>query len=238
MILEDDPDSAEQLTHIIEQTDLFTTPFICSTSTQAMAALYEHSFDILFLDIELPDISALDLLKMSPNHPPVCVISHHPDYAISCYELGIEDFIVKPVSYQRVLQSVSRILRRIPLQQETSRLLSVSSSVPELPDYIYLKTGRQIVRFMIDEIVYLESYHVYTKLFTANSFTVINEKISVLEERLSAHNFIRIHKSFLVNLTKVTQFKANMIWIGTSRLPIGGVFKNKLQERLRALGIG
>jgi len=235
LIVEDDPVTVEQLIRILEQTDLFTAPFVCSTSAQALATLYEHSFDILFLDIELPDTSAFEFLRMSSNHPPVCAISYHPAYAVNCYDLGIEDFIVKPLAYPRVLRSVGRILRNKFSQQEAPGLQPTSWPISKLPDYIYLKNGRQTERFAIDEILYMESYHIYTKLFTATKFTVISEKISVLEERLTAYNFIRIHKSFLVNLAKVTNFNANTIWVNTLKLPIGGVYKAKLQERLKAV---
>jgi len=242
IIVDDDPIVVEQLVSFLNQTDLFEKPYVCDSSTQALVALSNQSFDLLFLDIELPDMTGLDLLRMFPKHPPVCAISMHPAYAVDCYDLGIDDFMVKPITYSRLLRSIHRIL--LPSHQALQQLpapalpqQAMGQVIPLPLNFIYLKTGRKIERFITDDIVYLEAFHIYAKLVTSTNTFVVNEQLTTLEQRLTASNFLRVHKSYLVNLRQVTQFKANGLWLGSFKLPIGGTFKTKVQERLNTLGI-
>lgn len=238
LIVDDDPIFVEQLTGFLIQTELFMSPHVCLTSTQAITALREQTFDIIFLDIVLPDMSALDLLQLMPKGKPICAVSAHPTYAVNCYDLEVDDFIAKPLTYARLVRSINRILLKTPAQRElTQETLSAAAkpSAAMLANYIYLKTGRQVDRFLIEDIIYLEAFHIYSKVITCSDSTVVNERISRLEERLTHCNFIRIHRSYLVNLSHVTQYTTNTIWLGNTKLPVGNVFKDKLQEHLKIL---
>ncbi|GAB3219809.1 LytR/AlgR family response regulator transcription factor [Spirosoma arcticum] len=252
LIVEDDPLIVAQLEGFLAQTDLFEKPYIAQTCTQAMISLHDQPIDLLFLDMELPDMSGLDFLRLFPGHGPTIAISAFPSYAVDCYDCDINDFLSKPFTYTRFLRG----LRRTLLQSLTP--VPAVSPVPEtsfspapgaeaslepkpsalLPDHIYLKTGRTNSRFALTDILYFEAYTIYSKLVTGSDTFVINDQISSLGVELGQNQFIRVHKSYLINLNHVTKFNARTIWVKTHAVPVGRTFKKQVQDHLNSFVSG
>jgi two-component system response regulator LytT len=248
LIVDDDPASIEHLKLFLEQTNLFETPHTSSTILTATVILSSQSIDLVFLDIELGDMSGLELLKLFPQHPPVIAISSHPKYAADCYDWDIQDFISKPLTYTRLLRGLRRTILNSHytmhpmVEPKATPYLPTLPTLPvapvhTLPTSIYLKTGRKVERFVLNEILYVEAYTIYTKLINKSGIFVINEKLSTLENQFGLPLFIRVHKSYLINLEKVTQFNSNTIWIDSHKVPIGKTYKDKVQERLKSCSI-
>jgi DNA-binding LytR/AlgR family response regulator len=250
-IIEDDPIVSQQLTHFLAQTELFDNPLVCESSTKALLTLRVQPVDIIFLDMKLPDMMGLDLLKLIPQRPPVVVVSAYPEFAVDCYDQDIRDFISKPLTYSRFLRSLNRTVllpesvmqphepdRSSTFSSEAAQA-SANTSTPNsaLSAYIYLKTGRKTERFAYQDILYFKAYTVYARVITNKGSFVINESLANLEKLLNSTQFMRVHKSYLISLDKITQFSANTIWINTHKISIGITFKNKVQERLKQLTI-
>lgn len=247
LILEDDPVIVEQLTGFLEQTNLFAPPFICSNTMQAVSILRQHSVDLMILDMVLPDINSFELLKLFPNHSPTIAISAYPQYAVDCYDLEVKDFLTKPLSFGRFLRALRRAIFQFEIPGSVlppyapGQALAQPSVVPlvqsDAPSstYVYLKVGRKNERFQLNEILYFKGYSIYSKLISKAGQVVVTEQLSQLESQLSANQFIRVHKSFLINLNHVTQFSTKMIWLGSHKVPIGATFKATVQYRLEQL---
>lgn len=250
LILDDDPDVVEQLIGFMNQTGLFSKPTTCTSGMEAIINLRDHDFDLFFLDMELPDMPGLELLRLFPNHCPTIAVSAYPSYAVNCYDSDIADFMAKPLTYARFL----RALRRTVLKTTTTPLVNpdgqensfpAKSNPPETtsipknsaltPNYIFLKTGANVERFVFKEILYFEAYTLYAKLITNSGTVVINEPLSKLSKLLSPDNFIRVHKSYLINLLHVSQYSATALWLNTHKIPIGKTHKNRVQQRLKEL---
>ena len=232
LIVEDNPLIVEQLVSFMEQSGLFETPHIASTCTQAIDCLRHQSIELLLLDMELPDMTGLALLRLFPDHAPTIAISSFPDYAANCYDSDIADFLTKPFTYSRFLRGLRRALfATVPADEPAP--LEVPSPSP-LATHFYFKTGSTRERFVLSDILYLQAYNIYTKLITSTATVVINDQISSLAEELSPNNFMRVHKSYVVNLSQVTKFNARTIWLKTQSIPIGRTFRNNVQDRLKS----
>ena len=252
LIVEDDPLIVAQLEDFLAQTDLFEKPYIAETCTQAMISLHDQPIDLLFLDMELPDMSGLDFLRSLPGHGPTIAISAFPSYAIDCYDCDINDFLSKPLTYTRFLRGLRRTLLHsltpapvvspvpetsFPPAPGNTASLEPKPSAP-LPDHIYLKTGRTSSRFALTDILYLEAYNIYSKLITGSGTFVINDQISSLGVELGQNQFMRVHKSYLINLDHVTKFSTRTIWVKTHAVPVGRTFKKRVQDHLNTLVSG
>ena len=236
MIVEDDPLIVTQLEEFLAKTQLFEKPFVSQTCTGAMPHLREQTIDLLFLDIEMPDVNGLDFLRSFPIYCPLVIVSSHPQYAIDCFDYDVRDFLTKPLSYTRFLRSVRRtVLPLLPPQQSTAdrSLAGIPTQGTELPPtHIYMKTGHINQRFAFSDILYLEASNLYTKIITPMGATVVSDQISSLAERLGKERFLRVHKSYVVNLGQITRHSAKTIWIRSHAVPIGRTYQAEVRMQL------
>lgn len=192
---------------------------VATTYSEAVNILISKKIDLLLLDIELPDFSGLTLLKNMPNVPPTIIVSAYSQYAADSYEIGkAADYLVKPFSFERLLMAVNRALS----------IQITSKSFQEL-DYVFLKMGRKFQRIELNEIIYVEAYGIYVKVHTAKTTYVVNESISSILDKLTMSQFMRIHKSYIINLNKITSFGHEFFYIDEYKIPIGISFKSKVE---------
>lgn len=258
LIVENDPMIVAQIEDFLSKTQLFEQPFVSGTCTGAMTHLHNQTIDLLFLDIEMPDMNGLDFLRLFPTHCPTVVMSAHPKYAIDCFDCDVRDFLPKPLNYIRFLRSIRRSVLQVDIpEQEAVEPWSVGVNTQEMailavtgtdtnqaapaltghyPTHIYLKTGHINQRFTLSEIMYLEASNIYTKIVTPEGATVVSEQISNLEERLGADRFVRVHKSYIVNIDRVTRYSAKSMWLKNHVVPIGRVYQANVKNRLQKAG--
>ena len=247
LIVDDDPLIIAQLEGFLAQTNLFGKPHTARNGTEAVGILHNSPIDLLFVDLELPDMNGLDFLRLFPNRFSAIIISAFPRYAVDCYDCDdIADFLVKPLLYPRFLRSLHRTVLRAEVPSPSIPVASNGSDTPvrfnqpgqpHSPSsiaHIYLKTGRINQRFTFNDILYLEAYTIYTKLISTAGTFVINEQISKLEKEFSQNNFLRVHKSYLINVNQVTRFSATSIWLQQHTVPVGRTFKPKVQAHLNS----
>jgi DNA-binding LytR/AlgR family response regulator len=248
IIIDDDPLIVAQLGEFLEQTQLFEQPYVSGNVYQANSIFKEHAIDLLFLDIELPDMNGLDFLRSLTNPCPTIVVSAHPHYALDCYDCDVKDFLYKPLIYSRFLRSIRRALMQAPTHpNETNTSHYISSGLPfqvvdcknnvslPSPIHIYLKAGHIHHRFVLSEILYLEAANIYTKIVTSAGATVVSDQISNLDERLNMHQFLRVHKSFVINVEQITSYNAKTIWLQNHPIPIGRKYQAMVKNFLRGI---
>lgn len=194
----------------------------CYDAFEAMQLLNNKAVDLIFLDINMPKLSGFDLLKTMQQIPKVIVTSAYEEFALEGYELNISDYLLKPFSFARFLKAINKVM-----DYQKSTLIP---SPEEKQGSFFLKADKKIHQIHADDILFIEANGNYTKVFLAEEMIMCHEKISSLEKILPTHNFIRVHKSFIVAAKKIKMIEGNRIVIREHYVPIGQTYKHNLKQ--------
>ncbi len=227
LLVDDEPLAITLLEKHLRQLDFFEIAGSCNNAVRALEILSTQQIDLLFLDIKMPKISGLDLLKTVRNPPKTIITTAHREYALDGYDLDIVDYLLKPITFDRFFKSIERYLRN---SNQTIAAVLPSSEA----QFIYIKSGTRYLKLNIDDILYAESLKDYVKLYTTEKEIIAKYKISDLDDELTNRGFLRIHRSFIVNLKNITAFTASDIEIGTVEIPIGASYKEYVFKTLNA----
>jgi DNA-binding LytR/AlgR family response regulator len=208
-------------------------PFIEILSTfDSAIPVYEFlkqtEIDILFLDIEMPNLTGVEFIKSLPTHPSVIFTTANKNYAIEGFNLNVDDYILKPITFERLLTAVNRVADKLAAKEK-------NELVEENADFLYLKENKKMVKVYFDDILYLESNKDYVKVVTPGKTVITKQQLSFFETKLNAKNFLRIHRSFIIAINKIDAFSFSSIDIGKTELPIGRSYKDSVIEVLSKL---
>jgi DNA-binding LytR/AlgR family response regulator len=201
--------------------DTFNNPI------DAIPTIHSGEIDIMFLDIEMPEMTGIGLLDSLEKIPQTILISNHVGYSMDAFEIGVTDYIQKPVSFERLLKSVSRAVENIHLQDKTLKELVVPKE-----NFIFLKSGRESLKFNLDDILYVEALASFTKVFTDGKTTVISESISDLHLKFPLDTFLRVHKSYLVPLNKIIGISTKAVILENHKIPLGLSYRESIEKIL------
>jgi len=230
LIVDDEPEAQLVIQSYLDRLDGFTVLGSASNAVEAFQLLQENSVDLMFLDIKLPKINGIDFLRSLSSPPKVILTTAYREFALDGYELDVIDFLLKPISMERFLKSISKIYTINNLEQiELPREPTVHAERP----FIYVKSERKMVKIFLDEISYIESIRDYVKIILSNKNIVSKQRISFLEKILPEKRFIRIHRSYIISLPKVEAFTPTTIEIDGNELPIGNHYKNSILKALK-----
>ncbi len=223
LIIDDEPLAHEViLYHLAEHADISIVGR-CYNATQALSCLANGHVDLLFLDINMPDLSGIELLKVLRNRPQVVIISAYQEYAIQGFDLDVTDYLLKPVCSERLSRALDKV--RFRNEKKTSNEV--------VPQHIVLKVDREKRRFTLDEISVLEAYGNYVKLWQGNEMVLVNSSLKLLIEMLPKTLFTQIHKSFVINNGKINAVETDSITMECGRtLKASKTYKKKLQHLL------
>jgi DNA-binding LytR/AlgR family response regulator len=224
-IVDDEPLSVEILEGLLKRIPTIEVVATFNDALSVIDKLSELDVDFLFLDIEMPNLSGIDLLKSLP-HPPLTIItSANKNYAIDGFELNVVDYLLKPLTFERVLKAINKVIEL----KSTKSHHSISIN----PDnYIYLKENKKMVRVRISDIKYLESIKDYVKVVTQGKTVITKQNLSHFEKSLDSENFIRIHRSFIVGVKHIDAYSCSSVEIGTLEIPIGRLYKDQTLKRI------
>ncbi|MGF7080346.1 LytR/AlgR family response regulator transcription factor [Mucilaginibacter sp. UYCu711] len=204
------------LTKHVAQLDFLVVAGTCPNAIKAMEALKIAEIDLMFLDIRMPAITGIDFLKMLRNPPKVIITTAYREYALEGYDLDIVYYLLKPITFDRFFKAVESYLRTVE---------QIVPPIQTAPADIFIKSGYKTIKINPDDILYLESLKDYVKIHTIDGPVMTKARISDMEAELSAKGFLRIHRSFIVNLKNVTAFTANDLEIGIQEIPIGESYR-------------
>jgi DNA-binding LytR/AlgR family response regulator len=206
--------------------------WISSESTrillEALQELRQTEVDLLFLDINLPDLNGIELLKSLKKPPKVIFTTAYSEFALEGFELQITDFLLKPYSFDRFVKAIQKVLQEI----ETEKKLQEWSAAKE-SDVLVIKADRKIYRLPFEEVLLLQAYGDYVKIQTTNKQLVPKETLNKLEKLLPEDQFIRIHRSYIIALSKVEYVEGNMVHIGDKNIPVGKSFREEFLKRIQ-----
>jgi len=220
LIIDDEPLAHEViLYHLAEHADIRIVGR-CYNATQALSWLAHDHVDLLFLDINMPDLNGIELLKVLRNRPQVIIISAYQEYAIQGFELDVTDYLLKPVCSERLSQALDKVRSRAKKQ--------LSNEV--VPQHIVLKVDREKRKFTLADITLLEAYGNYVKLWQGDEVVLVNSSLKLLIEMLPDTQFTQVHKSFVVNNARVIAIDAGSLTMECGRtVKASKTFKKKLQ---------
>lgn len=222
LIIDDEPAAHYVLLNYIEKHPNLLVSGQCYNAIEALSFLRDQEIDLLFLDINMPELTGLDFLKLLPNPPKTILTTAYSEYALESYEFGVIDYLLKPISSLRFIKSVERFLS---YQNPSSK----QTFLPE-PTNITVKVNGKDEEIKLDEVTYIQSYGNFIKIFTGQKFYLVSMTTQEVLKNLPSSQFLRIHKSYIVSLQKIEKFENNEIFIFNTKLPVGITFKQKLQD--------
>ncbi|WP_066631158.1 LytR/AlgR family response regulator transcription factor [Labilibacter marinus] len=222
IIIEDQPPAQRILKKYIDDFGVLELKATFSNALDAMEYLKKESVDLIFLDIHLPKISGIDFLKIMPQKPFVILTTAFPDYAIKSYEFSVIDYLLKPFSFQRFIMAINKIKPHI--NKTTS---SENSSHKEEDRDLYIKSGHDFIKVNSKDIICIKSDADYTEIHTYEKVHLSSEALKHWEEKLSDQSFVRIHKSYIINTSKIDKISGNMVFLSSKyEIPIGRSYKD------------
>jgi DNA-binding LytR/AlgR family response regulator len=228
LIIDDELPAREILKKHIAGVDALELSDVCSNAVDAISFLKDHTVDLLFLDIQMPHLLGTSFLRTLKNAPKVIFTTAYRKYAVEGFELDAVDYLLKPISFERFLKAVNKVLQ-LNLQ---NNFASTENHAGTSPPFLYFRSNRKMVKVMLDEILYIEGLNDYIKIVTINKTIISKHLLSSLEEMLPANSFVRIHKSFIIAINKIESFNADSVEIGKKEIPIGRLFKFGLNKIL------
>jgi DNA-binding LytR/AlgR family response regulator len=224
LIVDDEPIAAEIIEGYVRRLDHFTVAGVYHNAIQAFQHLQRATVDLLFLDIQMPRLSGLELLRALPRPPAVILTTAYRDFALEGFELDVIDYLLKPVAFERFLQAVAKFhARRASAADRQS--LPPDPAQPAQPAHLFVRADRRMVRINLDDILYLESAGDYVKIVTPAETVLTKEPLTHFEERLPSGQFLRIHRSFVVNRSHIAAFSAHEAVVGGMEIPVGRKYK-------------
>lgn len=204
---------------------------VYQNAIEAFSALQTQKIDIVFLDIQMPQMSGIGLVKSLVKPPYVVFTTAHREFALEGYELNVVDYLLKPIAFDRFAKAMGKVLHLAQIEVVTPLPASAVKSATELP-FIYIKSDRQMVKIVLDDICYIESMKNQLKIVTEKNTFKTLLTILEMEEKLPPQRFLRIHRSFIVAISKIEQFSNSNLTIAQHSLPIGNIYKNEVIKRL------
>lgn len=230
LIVEDEPLAADIIADYIEQTPFLSLLKICNNALQANEALRTMPVDVMFLDINMPKLSGLELLRTLARPPKVIITTAYDEYGIDGFDLQVVDYLIKPVEYERFLKAANKLLMPVHLAGTVSA--SGKKSTAPIRPYYFFTVSKRAVKIYLDEILYIESLKDAVSIHTSEKNYNTHYQLGELEALMRSDNFLRIHRSFLVAIDKIDSYSAAEIEIGGRSLPIGRSHKDYVLERL------
>jgi len=234
LIVDDEPLAHEVIANFALSLQSIEVIGNCYNAFEAIDFLNETTPDLIFLDINMPKLKGLQFLRTLTNPPLIIVTTAYQEYAIESFELEVCDYLLKPYSFERFIKAVNRAIEFKKMkEQPISQASAVSSTVEQTnaaQESIFLKSDKKVYQVYYEDIRYLESLGSYVKFHLKNQVIITLERLSNYEKSLPQSLFVRVHKSYIVNIKKVQVIEGNMLKINQIELPIGSVYKSNLKK--------
>jgi DNA-binding LytR/AlgR family response regulator len=230
LVADDEPPAREIIHRYIENIPGLQLVKECPNALEVLRFLQGEEVDLIFLDINMPQLKGNELLKILKNPPKVILTTAHPEYALEGYELDVVDYLLKPIQFDRFVKAVHKAVQ---LNGHNPATVNSPQHEAKQESFVYFRADRKMVKVMLADIIYVESMKDYVKIFTANNVIVTKQSITSVEAMLPEKQFIRTHRSFIVSLSKIKSFTHELIEIDKTTVPIGKLFRNHVLKMLQ-----
>lgn len=228
LIVDDEPMAREILVSHLQKVNAVNVVATCKNAIEAFNEINSNQIDLIFLDINMPEISGLSFAKSINKNIKVIFTTAYREYAIDGFNLQAVDYLLKPISFERLLQAVNKYLG----ENSVVEVNKISEITSEKNDFIFVRADRKMVKVNFSEINYVESFSDYIKITSADKTVVTRETISNIEAKLPKSIFLRIHRSYIISIPKIESFTNEFIEIHKKALPISRSYKKDVLLRL------
>lgn len=231
LLIDDEPPALKVLARYISSINGLEIAGQCRNAIEALDVLKQKTVDVIFLDIKMPRIIGTEFLKNLSHPPKVIFVTAYREYAVDGFELDAVDYLVKPVSFERFFKAITKLNRLIGDRE----IFSVPpNDVSNSTAFVYLKVDRDMKKVFVNEIEYIESWKDYVKVFLSGGKSLfVKQSITAMENLLSEHKFVRVHRSYMVSLSKISGYNALSVQLSQTEVPIGRLYKQSVMDRLQ-----
>ncbi|MBD0332560.1 MAG: response regulator transcription factor [Chitinophagaceae bacterium] len=222
IVVDDEPIARKGIIHYVEKVSFLQLTASFQDGFSALEYLQQSEVDLMILDINMPELSGLELIRSITKKPLAVIISAHPDFAVESYALDVIDYIVKPASFDRFYKSMNKVKDYLDLLKKRS----------PSNDHFFIKANNKIEKISKGEILFVESLQNYVKIYTEKQTYLTLLTLKALEENLDETTFFKVHKSFIVNIEKVESIDGDEINIGPHKIPISRTHKEEVYNRI------
>lgn len=219
IITDDEPIARKGLQSYVERIDFLELVGVCEDAIQLNNQLKSQPADLLFLDIEMPYMTGIELLNSLSNPPKVIITSAYAEYAIKGYDLEVSDYLLKPISFERFLKAVNKVYD-----------LLISSQTPVVQDYLFVKTNLKLEKIRFNDMRFIEGVENYVAIYTSDGKIITHTTLRTILQKLPPERFVQVHKSYLVNIDKIDSIKGNLLGIGKNKIPLSRTYKEAALE--------
>jgi DNA-binding LytR/AlgR family response regulator len=230
-VIDDEPLAREGIRDYLGKIDYVESVSVFSDPLKALKRIAAGEFNLLFLDIKMPEINGLDFLRTLEAPPLVIIVTAYPKYALEGFELDVSGYLVKPVSFEKFLKAVNKARSVLALKQAARAAVSGAAN----ENYFFIKNNRSLEKINFSDILYIEAMQNYAAIHTAEKKHIAYGSMKSVYESLPEGRFIRIQKSFIVSISKIDSIEGNFIKIGQNRIPIS---RNKKEEIIKLITRG
>ena len=224
IIVDDEPIARDILKNYIGQVPYLTLLASCEDAFEAMQVLKAKDIDLIILDINMPRLSGLDMLRTLKKYPAIIITSAYPEYALEGFELSVTDYLLKPFSFPRFVQATEKVVNKTSETQPTAKDEDL---------FLMVKSDKKLTKVFFDEISYIEAYGNYIFIYTGQERVMSKQTLTQFEQQLPVTKFARIHKSYIASLKAIKYLEGNEVSIAGKKLPVGKVFRESLLGKLK-----
>jgi len=224
LAIDDEPLALQQISSYIDRTPFLEKTNICQSAFEALEILAEKNVDLIFIDINMPDLNGIDFARSLEQKPFIIFTTAYSEYAIEGFKLDAADYLLKPIGYDDFLRAVNKVYKRFQILNEHADKYTINN------EYLFVKSEYKLIRIEIREIKYIESANEYVKIFLDNNQPIITLiRLKNIEEQLPKNRFMRVHRSFIVNLDKIKIIERNRIIFDKTIIPVSDIYKETFQ---------
>jgi DNA-binding LytR/AlgR family response regulator len=224
IVVDDEPFAIELLEDFIKKVPFLKLVHTCESALEALEILKKGNIDLIFLDIKMPDINGLDLLKSLKRPPVVIFTTAYSEFAVESYNLDALDYLLKPIPFDRFLKAANKA--REYLEETGYSLVPGDQTEKEVKEYFFVKANYQILKINFKDIIYLEGLKDYVKIYCGSKPIITNQSMKYFESKLPAGIFVRVHRSYIISMDKITSISKNRVQIGDKFIPVSGSFRD------------
>lgn len=229
IVIEDEPLARNLLTQYIEKVSYLDLVQTFSDPLKGLEYVNSHEVDLMFLDIQMPNLSGIGLLRILQKKPEVILTTAYSDYALDGYDLNVADYLLKPITFERFLQAVEKVKHRREGTRPNAEPVLNSGTPPE-DDFMFIKDGTKLVRVNINNIMYIEGLKDYVTIYTPEQKIVSLQRMKNLETQLPKSQFIRVHHSYILSLKWINAIHKDFVEINKVQIPIGETYRKAFRE--------
>ena len=219
IITDDEPIARKGLQSYVERINFLELVGVCEDAVQLNNQLKSQQADLLFLDIEMPYMTGIELLNSLSNPPKVIITSAYAEYAIKGYDLEVSDYLLKPISFDRFLKAVNKVYDQL-----------ISSQTPVVQDYLFVKTSLKLEKIRFNDMRFIEGVENYVAIYTSDGKIITHTTLRTILQKLPPERFVQVHKSYLVNIDKIDSIEGNLLGIGKNKIPLSRTYKEAALE--------